>query len=146
MYGWLWIINMNLPSNSRPLYRVLTKNSILDFGKYKYQEIGNIIKVNPNYIAWLYYMNSYISFPSDILKELEITPINKPGIDADALQRWNYNYYLEQIKERGEEVVISERKERLREYYRKQMSKINEMERIFHSKTRNQAFNHGHLK
>lgn len=77
---------MNLPANCRPLYRILTKKSKLGFGKYADLTVGDVMKINPPYLEYLYYCHEQISFCKEIMEELDLEPIAKPGKDEERLK------------------------------------------------------------
>ncbi len=64
--------------------RTLSFKSKLGFGPFQDQTIQEIISLKKlDYLKLIYYKNSNISFNSEILALLEISPIPKPGINAD---------------------------------------------------------------
>lgn len=79
-----------LPQNSRPLYRICTKKSRLAFGKYADLTVGDALKIDEDYIVWLYFCKPDFSLHRDILDELGIIPIEKPGTDEAALKEYRW--------------------------------------------------------
>lgn len=78
-----------LPPNSRPLYRILTEKSRPGFGKYTDFTVSDILKVQPSYIAYLYFQHPQISFKEEILQKASITRrIAKPGTDIEGYREW----------------------------------------------------------
>ena len=68
------------------LLRKLTRKSTLNFGKYADYTVDQVLTKNPidgiNYLVWVYYNSSNISFVDEILLQLGITEenrIEKPG-------------------------------------------------------------------
>lgn len=62
--------------------RKLTKKSTLKFGKWAQLSIENLIKMESNYLRWIYFDCSNIDFMDDVLTEIGITDeykIKKPG-------------------------------------------------------------------
>ena len=77
-----------IPTNSRCLYRIMTEKSIIGFGKYGDMRIGDILKIDPTYIAWAYYNYPMVSFKDDILEALGCEKISKPGISEETWKNW----------------------------------------------------------
>lgn len=77
-----------LPANSRPLYRICTKKSRLGFGKYADMTVGDVLKLQPEYIVYLYAMKPDFSLHADILAELGLRAIHKPGTDEEVLHEY----------------------------------------------------------
>lgn len=68
------------------LLRKLSWKSLLGFGKHKDLRIEDIMKIDAQYLNWIYYNQSNISFLDDILDKLDITAdrrIDKPGKDPN---------------------------------------------------------------
>lgn len=78
-----------LPQNSRALYRICTKKSVIGFGKYADLTVGDVLKIDKQYIVYLYYSVPKFSLHQSILDELEMPAIPKPGTSEDALKAWN---------------------------------------------------------
>lgn len=75
---------MDLPKNAVTKLRIMTRKSKFGFGKYDDMTVGDIIAIgNGGYIAYAYYNISPISFADDILDELEIIRIDKPGTSSE---------------------------------------------------------------
>ena len=134
----------NLPENSRPLYRICTRKSRLGFGKYgELYTVGDILKVDPPYLVWCYTAMEQISFTADILEELGIAPIKKPGTDKDAYFAWR--------RERSAQFTPEERmhgayKKKLREKSRAVAELMAAKRSTSLTKGQLQAINHGHIK
>ena len=70
----------------RVALRTLTFKSLMKFGKYADYTVQQVIDQNPidgiNYLIWVYYNSSNISFNKDVLSKLGISDdltIKKPG-------------------------------------------------------------------
>lgn len=70
----------------RVTLRTLTFKSLMKFGKYADYTVQQVIDQNPidgiNYLVWVYYNSSNISFNKDVLSKLGISDeltIKKPG-------------------------------------------------------------------
>jgi hypothetical protein len=50
--------------------KVINKNSIITFGKYKDKSVRYILSVEPSYILWLH-EKGIVEFPDDIVEEAE---------------------------------------------------------------------------
>ena len=75
--------------------RVLTNKSKLGFGKYQDMTIADILKINKEYVIWVYYNVSGISFNEELLSQLEINPrIEKPGVDKNAFFKCKRQYSM----------------------------------------------------
>ncbi|HDZ04882.1 hypothetical protein LCGC14_0370450 [marine sediment metagenome] len=76
------------------LLRTLTKKSILGFGKFADCKVGDLMKISIKeieYLVWVYYHMSMISYHNDILIELGIIEdlqIDKPGKEMKNFYRW----------------------------------------------------------
>jgi len=73
------------------LLRKLAEKSKINFGKYKDLTIREILNLNhPNYIRWIYFNMSGLSFVDDILEEVkvpEIYRIKKPGKNKELFEK-----------------------------------------------------------
>lgn len=78
-----------LPAGSRPLYRILTEKSPLNFGKYADFKLGDVLKINEEYVVWMYATMPQISLHDSILERLGLPKIKKPGIDEQVLKDWH---------------------------------------------------------
>jgi len=96
------VVTGKLPPNCRPLYRILTEKSKLGFGKYADFFVGDILKIDEQYIVWLYCSNPQISLHKDILDRLGLPQIQKPGVDDDVRKEWNRNKASQYTREQQE--------------------------------------------
>lgn len=135
----------NLPANSRPLYRILSEKSRPGFGKYADFTVSDILKVQPRYVAWMYFNNPQISFKEDILEKVAIRErIAKPGVDVDAFRRWQKQQREgltpEQIRNGIFKMARNLKRKRIASMMRdKDYNKTLTREKL-------QALNHGHFK
>lgn len=83
-----------MKANDVVTLRVLTEKSKLGFGKYHDVTIGDILKVDPTYVAWIYCNHPSISFHKDILKKLQLEDIPKPGINNNYFYNWRNAYVI----------------------------------------------------
>lgn len=84
---------LNLPPNSRPLYRIMALKSRFMFGKYPDLMVSDVLKVDVSYIAYCYYCLPQISFKDEILAEVGIVEkIRKPGTSEAAFKAWKKSY------------------------------------------------------
>ena len=131
-----------LPPNSVALLRICTEKSRLGFGKYDDLTVGDILKVDEVYIAYVYYNIPKVSFKQDILDRLAITPIAKPGKDQKAWWAWKDAYELRFTEEQR-----SHGRMRLAQV-RKAVAKAKAARvarATYCSKATLQAINHGHI-
>lgn len=136
-----------LPENARVLYRICTRKSSIDFGKYAGLRVGDIINLDPSYIPFLYYNASMISFAKDILEEFEITEISKPGVSEEGWKAYKRKMWKDKYDGLDEETFMHARhSEKCR--VRREAKAIAIRSEIFHkeSKAVLQARNHGHIK
>jgi hypothetical protein len=77
---------MDIPQNAVTKLRIMTRKSKFSFGKFKDETVENVLKLHKAYIAFCYYSIESISFADDILDELKIARIPKPGKDEEALR------------------------------------------------------------
>lgn len=72
------------------LLRKLTRKSMLKFGQYRDNTVQECLTFHRyNYLRWVYFNSSMITFMDDILEEIGITEdwrIEKPGIDENKHQ------------------------------------------------------------
>lgn len=133
-----------LPEYSRPLYRICTRKSRLGFGKYSdLYTVGDILKADPKYIVWAYTSCENISFAQDILDELNLPLIKKPGTDKDVYFDWLRSRSAQFSKE---ERMHGAAKKKMREKKSAIASYIRVRNSVSLSKGQLQAINHGHFK
>ena len=133
---------MELSQNTVTTLRVLSRKSKIGFGKHHDLTVADLLIADRQYLIWLYYNNAMISFASDIVDELELIPIAKPGTDKAAHREY---------RKRQSEKYTEE--ERLHWRYRKsQISRSvakSKLARVItatsFSKGELQAINHGKL-
>ncbi len=135
----------DLPKNSVALYRICTRKSVLGIGKYADLPIGDILKIDPEYVVWAYAALEKISLHKEIIAELGIREIKKPGVDMEVL--WEYR---RKISERftAEERMhgAAKRKSGKRaEAYARLMAAKRENQHLS-TKGHLQAVNQGHIK
>lgn len=135
---------MELPANSRALYRICTRKSRLGFGKYTdLYTVGDILKIDPVYLVWVYTACEKISFTQDILDELGLPKIVKPGVDKDLYFTWHRERsagFTEEERMHG--AVKKKAKERAKAIGRLMDAK----KYTTFTKGQLQAINHGHKK
>jgi hypothetical protein len=132
-----------LPPNAVPLLRICTKKSRLGFGQYSDLTVGDIMRLDPQYLVWCYGHFDKISFCDEILTELEIPPIPKPGTDERLVWRWcdaRAAKFTEEEKFHGRVKKARMMKGRRMSQY------ISVKNATYQSKAELQAINHGHLK
>lgn len=135
---------LNLPPNSRPLYRIMAMKSRMMFGKYPDLLVSDVLKVDRSYLPWCYFCLANVSFNDEVLAELGITQkIAKPGTSEQGWEDWKKAYregFTEEERQHGRWVFRAKQKARAR-------AKLAEAERAGRiSKGRLQAANHGHIK
>lgn len=135
-----------LPKGAVALYRIMTRKSVLGFGKFSDLPIGDILKIEPSYVVWAYASFDKISLHKDIIEELGIREIKKPGHDMTVLYEWEkarsaqftkeermHGALKKKIGRKKQAIAILKRVERDNAYYGE-------------NKARLQAINHGHIK
>jgi len=133
-----------LPPNAVPLYRILTKKSRLGFGQYEDLTVGDILKVDEQYIVWCYSHFEKISFCEEILTELGVARrIPKPGTDESLLGEW--------LRARNQQYTAEERFHgRIKKARLRKNKAIANLIRVRNdvnlTKRQLQAINHGHMK
>jgi len=124
------------------LLRKLTEKSILKFGKYSDIKIRNIlIAKNYDYLRWVYFNCSNITFIDEIIEQLNIPEeflINKPATNID--------FYVK-LKELNSLKISSKSKEvfdiKVEEENSKKRKMKAKLEKIYFSKGMMQNRNHG---
>lgn len=133
-----------IPINAVAKYRGCTRKSILGFGNYADLPVGEILKVDKIYVAWVYYNIEKVTFSEDILQELGIVErIDKPGVDRKAFYRWKDALYAD-IPEDKKDLAY------LAKWRGRKKAACANMRRVekatSYSKAALQANNHGHIK
>lgn len=131
-----------IPKGAIALYRICTEKSKLGFGKYEDYFVGDILKINPQYISWVYYNYEKVSFHARILELLGLEVIPKPGTapekHKDYLRRASQAFTQEQRRNGHYKFVCVEKK--------RAKAKLCRVEREVNlSKAELQAINHGKL-
>tara|TARA_Y100000356_G_C11001006_1_gene153374 strand:- start:63 stop:452 length:390 start_codon:yes stop_codon:yes gene_type:complete len=120
--------------------RKLTRKSQFKFGKYSDCIVQNILDLNPEYVAWVYYHSSNINFFDDILQELGITDdliIKKPSVSED---KWrDYKKICKKILYDTEQKIGMKRKNK---YWNKKDKKTNELFRSIEINGQKDRFTH----
>lgn len=132
-----------LPAGSRPLYRILTKKSPMNFGKYADLLLSDVLKIDEDYIVYLYATMPTFSLHADILAELGLPKIAKPGADESVYKEWKKvrsQQYTDEQKRNGWLKIQRRNKGRA-------VAALCESKRATtYTKGQLQAINHGHLK
>ena len=135
------LVTDKLPANSRPLYRILTEKSPLNFGKYGDLTLGDVLKVDEEYCVWMYANMPNISFHQRILDALGLPKIDKPGICPQVLWDWKKKieaeYTAEQQRNGRFAKARGKRKEAVARYLEAKRA-------TSFTKGQLQAINHGH--
>lgn len=140
-------------------FRILALKSKLQFGKFASYTVGDCLVMGKyEYLIWVYYHMSHISFNDEILNSLHISSSNritKPGIDDLKFHVAIKDYYaaknaierpqLEKAIETHDWVTYHN----LRGTRAKRFNKIKDVNKerqtnSFYSKQRIQGFNHSH--
>lgn len=81
------------------MLRTLTLKSQLKFGKMADFTVEEIIQIeHEDYLRWVYYNSSNITFMPEILQQLGLTQlIQKPGINRELWEEIKVNYKKEKI-------------------------------------------------
>lgn len=90
-------MNNKIIPNQHVTLRVLTMKSKLGFGQYADYTIERIfINQKQDYLQWVYYYCSNISFCDEILEKLKIKDwvIKKPGICTEFFDKYKYDLKL----------------------------------------------------
>ena len=74
---------MDIPSNAVTKLRILTKKSKMGFGKFADMTVSDILIAKKDYIPFVYYNIAPVSFSDDIIDELKMVRIAKPGTNKD---------------------------------------------------------------
>ena len=93
-----------IPQNAITLLRICTKKSQIQFGKYAGLTVGDIICIDVTYIAYLYYRVDNFSLREDVILELSLLPIDKPGTSDEKFSEWKKKYaeqFTDEQKQHG---------------------------------------------
>ena len=135
----------NLPQGARPLYRIMTEKSQLTFGRYNGLLVGDVLKIEPDYLGYAYYTFEMISFADNILDALKIERIPKPGKSEEVFNKWKHARHLEITEGMTEEEYMHYRVHNNRLAKGKAIRRKVFVENALHySKRELQAINHGH--
>ena len=130
-----------LPAGAVALYRIMTEKSLPGFGKYADLPIGDILKVDPEYVVWLYANYEKLSLKKDIIERLGIREIKKPGTDPEVLKEYQRaqtaQYSREERNHYFMKMAASRKKKAMADY-------IDAREAAHYTKGELQAINHGH--
>ena len=83
--------------------RVLAPKSKMNFGKFADMTVKDAIIADRDYLIWVYYHCSNISFNDEILNELEIIPIQKPGISNSMFFECKKRYSMKHFTKEQQE-------------------------------------------
>lgn len=133
---------MNLPANAVPLYRILSEKSKIGFGKYEDLTVGDVLKIKPDYIVWLYATYSKISLSKGIIEKLGIRTIQKPGVDESIIQEYKKK---ERAKYTSEQAMHGWIKICTRNKNKRIAAMIDAQRGAYRSKSILQAYNHGKM-
>lgn len=80
----------------------MTEKSQMGFGKYKDMKVGEVLKLitGINYLRWVYFCCSMVSFNGEILDKLNIAPeweIKKPGKDEKKYSEYVTHFYNQKV-------------------------------------------------
>lgn len=94
--------------------RVLTPKSKMNFGKFADMTVKDAMIADRDYLVWVYYHCSNISFNDEILNELEIIPIPKPGVNDriffECKKRYSMKHFTKEQQEHHRFVKYHNRK------------------------------------
>ena len=123
--------------------RILTKKSRLGFGRHHDMTVNDILICDPEYIAWAYYSLANISFCEEVVSELKLIPIEKPGKDEEKLREYKRKKSAEYTSEQRQHGRYA----RWRKFKGKAKSKLVQVhKKTRYTKEQLQAINHGHIK
>lgn len=132
-----------LPKNSVALYRICSEKSTLGFGKYADLPVGDILKIDRQYIVWCYAHYDKISFKHEILESLGCRIIPKPGHDEEIMHEWCRAESAKYSREQQERGYYKRLRGKRAEAY----AKLHRAEKeTYYTKAQLQAINHGKMK
>ena len=134
---------MKIPQNSVTTLRVLTKKSKIGFGRNADLTVADVIIIDKSYIAWMYYNMANISLRDDILEELRMEKVDKPGKNEELFRSWcraESEKYSDEERFRG-----AMKKKRIKANMEK-AERYRERNAATLSKGQMQAANHGKMK
>lgn len=132
---------MNIPQNAVTKLRIMTRKSKFSFGKFKDETVENVIRLQRAYIAFCYYSIESISFADDILDELKIARIQKPGKDEEALNEYQREISSQYTREERFHGWMKRKNIQRKMAYAQKSRTIRE---VFETKGARQTKNHGH--
>lgn len=139
---------MNLPVNAVPLYRKLAYKSKIGFGKYADVTVESIFAIKQEqYLIWLYYQMSNISFVDEILDRLGIEKISKPGKSDELYKKYRQQRFIDKRSKMTKEEYMHYRWAQKCADKRIDLARLKQKERELHqTKGQLQQINHGHYK
>lgn len=134
---------MKMPDNAVARYRIMTEKSVLGFGKYGDLPIGEIMKVDREYLVWTYFHFDKISYHERILGQLGCRRIAKPGHDDRELREYNKARFDALTDDRKQIVRFSIANGKRKHAKSKLYQAIDD---TYYSKRQLQAINHGKMR
>lgn len=99
-----------------PLLRTLAWKSILGFGKYAELSVQQVFDLkHTNYLRWVYYNMSNISFNEEILRQIKVihenhdNRIEKPGINPELHEEINHFFFNLACKSEKSATIVMNR-------------------------------------
>lgn len=91
------------------MLRTLTLKSELKFGKFADYRVEQILQIKKfDYLVWVYFNSSNITFMPEILQTLGITHlINKPGVDKDYYEKYR-KLQIEEFKSNRQVLTVEQ--------------------------------------
>lgn len=93
-----------IPQNAVTKLRVLARKSVFGFGKHHDKTVAEVLIRDKTYIAFAYYRLDAVSFAEDILDEMDLIRIEKPGTSEETFRAWRRaqkENYTEEERRRG---------------------------------------------
>lgn len=125
------------------LLRKLARKSLMNFGRYEYMTVQNLLDLRKTrYLRWCYFNCSMITFTDDIIKEIRIPDeyiIKKPG------KKPEYDEIINNLnKEKMEWLSIKKQESRTKRIRKSNLVNFKKVDQIKYSKGNLQSRNHGH--
>lgn len=133
----------------------LKRDYRLPFGIMRARKVSDLLSWGPkwkNYLGWLYFNSENISFSTDILEELGIAPIDKPGTNLEAYKEWetknDQTMNEEELNAKNKVIMgaISHKEAVKRKHNKRKEIRTDRIEKKFQSAAALAWYNQGHRK
>ena len=132
---------------SHVVLRKLTKKSVIDFGRHNGYKVNDLIRTGKTqYLIWMYFNCSNLSFVDELLDELNIKKewrIVKPGTDKEMFKKRS-EYYRSLLPQEELDKMSYKRNKKHVKASKSDLMALKAREKLLFSPKALKARNHGH--